>query len=106
MRRVVSACAFFAALTAVAAVAEGPSVERGRELFESEKLGSSGKSCASCHPGGRKLEWAAASYEDERLAGIINNCIANPLKGKPLEPASDDLRSLLLYIKTFAGPGR
>ncbi len=76
--------------------------ERGRELFESEKLGTTGKSCATCHPGGKKLEWAA-TYEEEKLAGIVNKCIKGPLKGKQLDPASPEMKSLIAYIKSLAG---
>lgn len=96
----------------VAQAADGPSLERGKELFESTKLGfdnnkvgPTGKSCASCHPGGRKLEWAA-TYDDAKLVGIINTCVSKALKGKPLDPAGNDMQSLVIYIKTFAGPGR
>lgn len=98
-------CAMVLAGTAAFA-AEDVSVERGRELFSSPALGKSGKSCHSCHPGGKKLEMAAASESDERLAGTINNCIVQILKGKALEPASSEMQSLLMYIRTFAGPGR
>jgi len=91
--------------TATTLAAEEPSEERGRELFESVKLGTNGKSCATCHPGGRKLEWAA-TYEDEKLAAIINSCIGKALKGKPLPTDADSMKSMLMYIKTFAGPGR
>ena len=91
--------------TATTLAAEEPSEERGKELFESVKLGTNGKSCATCHPGGRKLEWAA-TYEDEKLAAIINSCIGKALKGKPLPTDADSMKSMLMYIKTFAGPGR
>ncbi|WP_298269360.1 cytochrome C [Geobacter sp.] len=88
-----------------AAYAAEVSLDRGKELFESVKLGTNGKSCATCHPGGRKLEWAASSYGDEKLTSIVNRCIEKSLKGKPLDPDSDDMKSLVGYIKTFGGPG-
>jgi len=80
------------------------SVDKGRELFNSTALGKNGKSCAACHPGGKKLEWAA-TFDDEKLAGVINRCIKQALKGNPLPADSDELKSLVLYLKTFAGPG-
>lgn len=83
------------------AAAEQPSLKRGEELFNSTQLGTSGKSCASCHPGGKKLE-EAAGYKDDELGGIINQCIMKPLKGKPLAADSTDLTSLIIYLKTFA----
>jgi hypothetical protein len=85
--------------------AELPSLERGQQLFVSEKLGTSGKSCASCHPGGKKLKGAENS-SDEQLANTINRCIAGPLKGKQLDPESSDMKSLVLYLKSFAGTGK
>ena len=89
------------ALAALALAADQPSVSRGRELFESTQLGTSGKSCAGCHPGGKKLE-AAAGYDEEQLGEIINQCITKPLKGKALDPAAPDMKSLIMYLRTFA----
>jgi len=83
------------------AAAEQPSLKRGEELFNSTQLGTSGKSCASCHPGGEKLE-EVAGYKDDELAAIINQCIMKPLKGKPLAAGSTDLTSLIIYLKSFA----
>jgi len=85
--------------------ADAPSVERGKELFNSAKLGTNGKSCATCHPDGKKLQHAAA-YNEGELGEVINQCIKNPLKGKPLDVDSIDMKSLIIYIKTFAGPGK
>lgn len=96
--------AFLMTAAVAAQAADGPTLERGREVFESTKLGTNGKSCASCHPGGRKLEWAA-TFDEGKLAGIANNCIEKALKGKPLDAAGIDMQSLIMYMKTFAGPG-
>ncbi|MBT0653178.1 cytochrome C [Geomobilimonas luticola] len=96
---------FLMSVAVASQAADGPTQERGRELFESTKLGTNGKSCASCHPGGRKLEWAA-TFDDGKLAGITNKCIDKALKGKPLDPAGTDMQSLIMYMKTFAGPGK
>lgn len=91
--------------TGAALGAELPSLERGQQLFASEKLGTSGKSCAACHPGGMKLKGVEKS-SDEQLADTVNNCIAGPLKGKELDPESPDMKSLLLYLRSFAGTGK
>ncbi len=90
-----------AALAAPAVAADQPSAARGKELFESTQLGASGNSCAGCHPGGKKLE-AAAGYDEEQLVEIINQCITRPLKGKALDPAAPDMKSLVMYLRTFA----
>lgn len=81
--------------------AELPSVSMGKQLFSSEKLGTSGKSCATCHPDVSKLKGVAASTEDE-LADNINQCIAGPLKGKKLASDSAELKALVLYLKSLA----
>lgn len=78
--------------------------DRGRELFESTNLGSTGKSCNGCHPGGKKLEWAGASYDNAKLASIVNRCIEKALKGKPLEPDGDDMKALVQHIRSFGSP--
>jgi cytochrome c len=87
-------------LAGVAAAAEHPSVAKGKELFESSKLGSNGKSCATCHSGGAKLE-LAATYDEERLSEIINSCIRKPLQGKPLAEDSVEMKSMIMYLKTL-----
>lgn len=93
-----------ALVSSLALAADGPSMERGKELFHSTKLGSNGKSCATCHRDGKNLE-RAATYDEGQLAETINQCIENPLKGHALDPASRDMKSLIIYIKTFAKPG-
>jgi mono/diheme cytochrome c family protein len=93
----------FLALVALAAPAiaiDVPSMERGKELFTSTQLGTNGTSCAACHQDGKGLE-GVAEYDDAQLGKIVNQCITKPLKGKALDPASSDLKSLVMYLKTF-----
>jgi cytochrome c len=91
-------------LTPVDLVVAQASTERGKELFESTKLGTKPVSCASCHPNGSKLQRAAA-YGDKRLIKIVNQCIRVMLAGKPLPTDSDDMASFISYLRTF-GPIR
>lgn len=77
-----------------------PSVELGRQLFESLELGRAGKSCATCHPGGKGLEEIGA-YDDRQLKEMINFCIRDALKGRPIDSGSMELESMLLYIRTL-----
>jgi cytochrome c peroxidase len=74
------------------------SLEKGKALFNDPKLGTNGKSCSTCHADGKGLTHAG---EKSDLARIVNNCIAIPLKGKPLDPESVEMQSLLLYVKSF-----
>ena len=80
---------------------EQPSLERGKELFNSTTLGTNGKSCASCHAEGKKLE-KATGYDEEKLEKVVNQCIVKTLQGRALAPGSRDLSSLVAYIKTLA----
>lgn len=85
--------------------ASGPSMERGKELFNSTQLGTNRKSCATCHRDGRNLE-KAATYAEGELGETINQCIKNALEGKGLDPDSSDMKSFIMFIKTFAGTGK
>ena len=98
-RMAFSVCMLAAASMAMAG--EGASPAKGKELFTSKQLGTNGKSCNLCHPDGKGLGKAAA-YDDGELGEIINQCIKNPLKGKALDPASTEMKSLVMYIKSLA----
>jgi len=92
------------AASSLALADSGVSRARGKELFTSPQLGTNGRSCNSCHPDGKKLEKAAA-YDEGNLGEIINQCIKGPLKGKSLDPNSDEMKSLILYITLLASRG-
>jgi len=85
--------------------AELPSIETGKRLFNSEKLGTSGKSCASCHQDVSALAGVAV-YDKDELADTINQCIASPLKGEKLATDSVEMKALVLYLKSLAAPGK
>ncbi len=82
--------------------ASTPSVAKGQELFESKDLGTAGMSCATCHPGGKKLE-GVGSWGDDELTTTVNACVTGPLKGKKLDPESMEMKSLVLYLKSLSG---
>jgi len=82
--------------------ADPPLQLKGWQLFGSEKLGTSGSSCAGCHPDGSKFK-GAISASDAELAANINKCISGPLKGKALDPQSTEMKALLLYTRSLAG---
>jgi len=86
-----------------ALAANQASVARGKELFYSTQLGSNQKSCAACHPDGKKLE-NAASFDEKKLAKIVNQCIQKALEGKELPLKSADMASIIMYLRTFAAP--
>jgi len=76
----------------------GSNVERGKKLFNDPTLGGSENeiSCNTCHPDGKGLEKVGENLED-----VINLCIERPLKGKPLDRDSQDMRDIVTYIKSL-----
>ncbi len=82
--------------------AEGASIEKGKSLFNDPKLGTTGKSCNTCHPEGKNIQKAAARID---LVQIVNGCITNSIRGKALDPQSVEMQSLILYIKSLGIQG-
>lgn len=84
-----------------AATAGESSVELGQKLFNDPKLGgtTSGKSCGSCHAGGKGMEKAGKRAD---LAEMINQCIVGPLKGQKIDGRTKEMRSLKMYIESLA----
>jgi cytochrome c len=72
----------------------------GKALFASTDLGSNGKDCASCHPDGKGLAETGA-YDDLMLKEMINFCIRDALKGKMFALESQELDSMLSYLRTL-----
>ncbi len=77
---------------------QGVSLELGKKLFNDPSLGTTGKSCNTCHTDGKNLS-KAGSIKD--LAGVINSCITQNLKGKALDENSAEMKSMILYIKSL-----
>ncbi len=80
----------------------------GKALFNETLLGSSQKSCATCHPGGKGLEgvalktqWRAGGTDFSTIEGAINACVKGALKGPSLSEDSYQTRSLALYLGGF-----
>jgi cytochrome c553 len=77
-------------------------VAKGKILFNDPKLGSGtvGNSCNSCHPDGKGLDKAA---DRKDLVKMVNLCIENALKGKAIDPKSEDMANLVAYLKSLKG---
>jgi cytochrome c peroxidase len=80
--------------------AETPSAALGEKMFNDSTLGgtNNGKSCNSCHPGGKGLE---AAGSNPNLAVIINRCITGPLGGQAIRDNSIEMQAITLYIKSL-----
>jgi len=90
--------------------AAGGMVAKGKTLFEDTKLGggTSGKSCASCHPGGKglegigdKKEYRAMGKTYATLESITNYFIVTAQLGKALDPQSEEMQALVAYMKSL-----
>ncbi len=84
-------------LSGGAFAAQGGSLELGKKLFNDPSLGTTGKTCNTCHTDGKNLSRAGAMKD---LAGVINSCITQNLKGKALDVNSVEMKSMILYIKS------
>ncbi|HSH12755.1 MAG TPA: hypothetical protein VLA15_03370 [Desulfurivibrionaceae bacterium] len=97
-------------------LANAGNVDKGKALFESPTLGggTTGKSCKSCHPGGKNLggdlfdrkNLSIMGTDQDSLAAMVNTCIEKPLGGTAIDPKGEEMLDLLAYIKTLvAGQG-
>ncbi len=83
-------------------------MEKGEKLWNYKKLGTSGASCATCHPNGKDLKKAPfpkyIKMADDILTldQTINFCLLNPMKGKPLPGSSVEMTALAAYAQANA----
>ena len=79
-------------------------VARGARLWNDTSLGTAGVSCASCHPNGALLNskpWPKHIKMTEDIVTLdqmINFCMMNPMKAKPLAWNSQKLTALAAYV--------
>ncbi len=79
-------------------------VKKGARLWNDTRLGTSGISCASCHPNGALLTskpWpkhVKMTMDIVTLDQMINFCMMNPMKAKPLAWNSQKLTALAAYV--------
>jgi cytochrome c peroxidase len=85
--------------------------DKGKTLFESTALGrgTTGKSCATCHDGGkarggdlfdRKKDTIMAMSRNT-LADVVNVCIQKPLGGGRIDPRGEEMTDLIAFINTL-----
>ena len=87
-------------------------IAKGKVLFNDTKFAgaTSGKSCNTCHPNGKGLEMADSKKEfnimgkkQNSLVEAVNFCIENAIKGKAIDPASNQMKDIVAYIKSLKG---
>lgn len=106
-----------------AEVAMEGNVENGLALFKNVDLGTTGKSCETCHPNGgtegmemegmatKPLTGVKDKYpgvlmmldpeKEVTLAEVINFCITNPLGGEALAEDSQEMKDFLAYLESL-----
>ncbi len=94
-------------------LAYAASIEKGKTLFESPSLGggTTGKSCSTCHEGGKKLgsdlferkQFTIMKKDKKSLAEVVNICIEKPLGGTAIDTEGQDMKDLIAYMKTLVG---
>lgn len=106
-----------------AEVAVEGNVENGLALFKNVDLGTTGKSCETCHPNGGTEGMEMEGMATKPLTGVkdrypgvftmldpdkevtlveaINFCITNPLGGEALAEDSQEMKDLLAYHESL-----
>lgn len=89
----------------------GAEGDRGKALFTEPGLGgsSNGKSCMTCHDGGRDLSPETLSRKEYLVMGnpikslteVVNFCIEVTLRGEALDEKSAEMADLLAYLRCF-----
>lgn len=87
----------------------GASLLIGRSLYAFEEMGSSGKSCKSCHKQGQDTKgqpWKQKkdeTYRDGKMSLVkaINFCITSHQGGTALPTGGSEMKSLLLYVSSL-----
>jgi len=83
---------------------------KGKLVFNDVNFGAgtSEKSCNSCHPDGKGLEKAGEKkaftimgQNQNSLEEAVNFCIEMALKGKAIDPKSEDMDNIVAYIKSI-----
>ena len=91
-------------LTGISAYAtEAPTLDLGKTLFESSELGTTGRSCSSCHPDGKGLDMVG-DFNDVELKDIINACFRDALKAEMISAESQEMDALVGYVRKFEKP--
>jgi hypothetical protein len=90
----------------------GGDAAKGKALFGDPKFagGTSGKSCASCHPDGKGVEHVAGKTEfvtpggkTKTIEEAVNICITMALKGKKLDAKSQEMMDVVAYMNSLGG---
>ena len=105
-KKLLMAALFVTALSA--GTAHSGDIGNGKALFNDVNLGTNGKSCNTCHSGGKDIDGSKNTFkilgsEQEGIEDAANFCIEMALNGKPLEKGSAKMSALASYLRTLRG---
>ncbi len=97
---------FSTILIFIAGTAFSGDVMNGKALFNDGNLGTTGKSCNSCHTNGKDIDGSKKTFsilgsEQNSLEDAVNFCIKMALSGKPLQKDSENMEDMVSYLKTL-----
>lgn len=83
-------------------------MDKGKVLFNSSDLGTNGKSCNTCHSGGKDIDGRKNTYtilgkKQDNIENAVNFCIKMALSGSPLDKGSETMKDIVFYLKTLKG---
>ena len=79
---------------------EAPSLSLGKTLFESEELGTKGRSCTTCHQNGKGLDMVG-DFNDTELKDIINACLRDALGADTISLESQEMNALVGFVRMY-----
>lgn len=85
--------------------------EMSEKLWGAATLGTSGMACGTCHPNGAGLKkepfpkFVKMPGDIVTMDQMINFCMVNPMKGKPLAWNSQEITALAAYITANSREG-
>jgi len=112
MKKMIVATVYILIIFTGAVLCQAGGVEMGKRLFESPVLmeGTSGKSCNTCHEGGKNLssdlfsndkKFLIMGMEKNSLAEVINVCIEKAIVGTAFKPNGERMAQIIEYMKTL-----
>ncbi|MDZ7295250.1 MAG: hypothetical protein ONB14_07530 [candidate division KSB1 bacterium] len=92
----------------IARAATMAAYQRGKEIWFSPTIGTNGRTCESCHPGGEMTRAEAYPRYKHVLRGVAtlsmthNFAVVNESRGQPWELGSDDANAIALFVTSLA----
>ena len=95
-------------MVSAAGTAHSGDIKKGEALFNDSSLGTNGKSCNTCHAGGKNIDAGKKTYtilgsNMDSIEDAVNFCIKMALSGKPVGKDSVEMTNMVSYLRTLKG---